>query len=190
MNHWEQRYQDGETGWDRGGVSPALRQWLEQGILKPGNILIPGCGRGHEVVELARLGFTVTAIDISPSACSHLEQELVTAAVNAKVVCGNLFEFQAGSRFDVIYEQTCLCAISPEQRLAYEKKLHGWLKPEGLLLALLMQTGEIGGPPFHCDLLSMHKLFSDKQWVWPKDEPLFTPHRNGRFELGYVLTRK
>jgi len=31
MNCWEQRYQDGETGWDRGGSS--LRQWFELGYV-------------------------------------------------------------------------------------------------------------------------------------------------------------
>jgi len=189
MNHWEQRYQNGETGWDRGIVSPALSQWLEQGVLlRPGRILIPGCGRGHEVVELARLGFAVTAIDIAPSACMHLEQELAAARVSAEVVCGDLFEYKATSPFDVIYEQTCLCAITPEQRPAYENKLYDWLKPGGVLLALMMQTGHAGGPPFHCDLLSMHQLFSADRWLWQDNEPLFVPHKNGRFELGYVLT--
>jgi len=93
-NHWEQRYQQGETGWDRGQPSPALHQWLEQGVLKPGRILIPGCGRrGHEAVELARRGFEVTAIDIAPSACAHLERELAAAQLGGEVICGDLFEY-------------------------------------------------------------------------------------------------
>jgi len=60
-NHWEQRYQQGETGWDRGQPSPALHQWLEQGVLKPGRILIPGCGRGHEALAMAAAGAAVRA---------------------------------------------------------------------------------------------------------------------------------
>jgi len=190
MNHWEQRYQDGETGWDRGAASPALLRWLEQGMLKPCRILVPGCGRGHEAVGLARLGFDVTAIDIAPSACSHLEQELATAGVSGDVICGDLFEFKPSFEFDAIYEQTCLCAIMPEQRSAYAEQLYRWLKPEGLLLALFMQTGAEGGPPFHCDVLSMHRLLNDERWLWPQKEPLFSPHTQGRFELGYALIRQ
>jgi len=190
MNDWEKRYQSGDTGWDRGGVSPALQQWLTKGVLKPCRTLIPGCGRGHEVVQLARRGFSVTAVDIAPSAIRHLEQELANAGLKADVVCGDLFEFEAASPFDAVYEQTCLCAIEPEQRAAYENKLHAWLKPGGMLLALLMQTGQSGGPPFHCDLLKMRQLFPETRWIWPELEPLFVPRRNGRFELGYRLIRQ
>ncbi|WP_171899650.1 hypothetical protein [Candidatus Marithrix sp. Canyon 246] len=28
-NEWEQRYQQGKTGWDRGDVSPNLHYWIE-----------------------------------------------------------------------------------------------------------------------------------------------------------------
>jgi len=190
MNHWEQRYQQGETGWDRGEASPALHRWLEHEVLKPGRILIPGCGRGHEAVELARRDFKVTAIDIAPSACSHLERELAAADVSGEVICGDLFAFKPAAPFDAIYEQTCLCAISPEQRQAYEQRLHDWLKPGGVLCTLFMQTGAEGGPPFHCDVLSMHKLLNDERWLWPQHEPLFSPHTHGRFELGYALIRQ
>jgi hypothetical protein len=36
----------------------------------------------------------------------------------------------------------------------------------------------------------MHRIFDEEKWQWPESEPLFVPHRNGRFELGYILTRK
>jgi len=190
MNDWEKRYQSGDTGWDRGGVSPALEQWLAKDMLKPCRILIPGCGRGHEVVQLARRGFSVTAIDIAPSATRHLERELAATGLNADVICGDLFEFETELLFDAVYEQTCLCAIDPGHRPAYEHQLHAWLKPGGMLFALLMQTGQTGGPPFHCDLLAMRHLFPDTRWAWPENEPLFVPRRNGRFELGYRLIRQ
>jgi len=41
-----------------------------------------------------------------------------------------------------------------------------------------------------CDLLEMHRLFEGNRWQWPQREPLFSPHSNGRFELGYVLLRQ
>ena len=63
MNNWEERYQQGDTGWDRGSTSLALYTWLDNGALKPCRILIPGCGRGHEVVALAQLDYDVTRCD-------------------------------------------------------------------------------------------------------------------------------
>ena len=189
-NQWESRYQSGETGWDRGASSPSLNAWLKSDGLKPGSrILVPGCGRGHEVVHLAEMDFEVSCIDIAPSAVTHLKQTLVTKGLSADVMQADLFQFQPTHPFDAIYEQTCLCAIQPEQREAYASLLHSWIKPGGTLFALFMQTGAEDGPPFHCDLLAMHRLFPDSRWQWPTEEPVFTPHRNGRFELGYQLKR-
>lgn len=191
MNDWESRYQSGETGWDRGASSPALSVWLEKSGLHFGcRMLVPGCGRGHEVVHLAALGFEVTGIDIAPSAVTHLKQTLDTKGLSAEVMQADLFQYRPESPFDAIYEQTCLCAIQPDQRENYEALLYSWLKTGGSLYALFMQTGTDGGPPFHCDLLHMRHLFPDTRWQWPVMEPVFTPHRNGRFELGYQLIRK
>jgi len=191
MNDWEERYQSGETGWDRGTSSPALSMWLtSSGLDKGSRILVPGCGRGHEVAHLAGLGFQVTGIDIAPSAVTHLKQTLRKKGLIAEVLLTDLFGFQPDTPFDAIYEQTCLCAIRPDQRLDYESLLYAWLRPGGTLFSLFMQTGAEGGPPFHCDLLDMHRLFPDGRWQWPVVEPVFTPHRNGRFELGYPLMRR
>lgn len=189
MSAWEERYQRGETGWDRGGVSPALTQLVDHLHLEA-RVLVPGCGRGHEVIELARLGFKVTAIDIAPSAIAHLSQQLQQEQLDAELVNGDLFAYAPDQRFDAVYEQTCLCAIEPEQRADYEQRLHGWLKPEGVLYALFMQTGVRGGPPFHCDLIMMRELFDASRWQWPVETgPVLVLHKNGRFELGHMLRR-
>lgn len=190
MNDWESRYQQGETGWDRGAVSPSLTAWLAgEGLTEASRILVPGCGRGHEVVHLAELGYTVTGIDIAPSAVNHLQQVLADKSLSAEVLLADLFDYAPDEPFDAVYEQTCLCAIQPEQREAYEAKLVEWIRPGGTLFALFMQTGAEGGPPFHCGLLAMRRLFPESRWAWPVCDPVFTPHRNGRFELGYQLTR-
>ncbi|TLS75616.1 methyltransferase domain-containing protein [Mariprofundus erugo] len=189
MNDWEGRYQRGETGWDRGGASAALTHLLK--YLEPGaHIVIPGCGRGHEVVELARQGYRVTAIDVAPSAIAHLQQQLEQADLHAELITGDLFDVRPDQPFDAVYEQTCLCAIAPSQRDAYASWLHQGLSDGGLLFALFMQTGCAGGPPYHCDLLSMRQLFDQSRWHWPDHEPLLVPHKNGRFELAYALRKK
>ena len=64
-HEWEARYREGNTGWDRGDASPALSSWLETGALAPCRTLVPGCGRGHEVIALTRQGFEVTALDFA-----------------------------------------------------------------------------------------------------------------------------
>ena len=194
-NMWEKRYQSGETGWDRGDVSPAVEVWKQQVHPNQRRLLIPGCGYGHEVVYFAQQGYDVTALDIAPSAIRHLKAAIrkkidVGKRMNVHPLCVDLFDWEPEAPFDAIYEQTCLCAIQPNQRMEYERRLSRWITPGGLLLALFMQTGLEGGPPFHCDLLEMRRLFAGERWQWQEEAPTLVPHRNGRFELAFSLVRK
>jgi len=189
-HEWEARYLEGSIGWDRGGVNPALNHWLDCGEMACGSIVLPGCGRGFEVVQLARLGFAVTALDFAPSAVQFVETALAANHLMAEVVAADVLLWQPAAPVDAVYEQTCLCALPPESWVAYATQLHQWLRPGGSLFALFMQTGDEGGPPFHCDLLAMRRLFPDARWQWPSDGPLLSHHRSGRFELGYRLIRR
>jgi len=190
---WEGLYQKNDTGWDRGVVSPALSHWLDNGaILAKQRVLIPGCGRGYEVVALAKLGCDVTGIDLAPSAIKAVQASLQQHDLKADMVCDDIFSYQPPHLFDVIYEQTCLCALPLERREGYEQCLSAWLKPGGALCLSMMQTGEQGGPPFHCDYLEMKSLFSDERWLWQSNTPFIVPRpqQSARFELGFMLQRR
>lgn len=187
--HWNEKYLAGTIPWDRGEVSPALRHWLQRGELAPCHILVPGCGRGHEAAELARLGFDVTALDIAPAALDHLRQELDQIGASADLVVSDALSWQPARPFDAVYEQTCLCALQPGDWPAYELQLHAWLRPGGRLFALFMQTRQAGGPPFHCALPDMRALFPAQRWQWPDHVEREVPHPNGLFEYAAVLTR-
>ncbi len=190
-NEWEARYQAGTTGWDRGQASPGLFYWLDQGVLvSPARVLIPGCGNGYEVDELARRGFEVVALDIAPTPVNNLRQRLRQQHLRATVEQADLFEWQADVPFDAVYEQTCLCAIDPAQRAAYADQLYQWLRPGGVLLAQFMQTGQDGGPPFHCALEEMATLFPASRWQLPERQGPVVDMGEGRRELGHALVRR
>ena len=193
MSHWEEKYRARAIPWDRGAVSPALLGWIEDGELAAGRgfgrVLIPGCGHGHEALELARRGFQVTALDIAPSALAHLADELSAAGVDAERVCADALAWHPAQPFDAIYEQTCLCALDPGHWAAYEQQLFSWLRPGGKLFALFMQTERPGGPPYHCALPDMRALFPSARWSWPEGEAGRVGHPNGLFEFAAVLTR-
>ena len=187
---WETRYHTGRTAWQRDAANPALLTWLAQGLLHPCRILIPGCGRCHEVVTLAQRGFEVTAVDLAPSAIRGARQMIENAGMTAQVIQADLLDWDAPARFDAVYDQTCLCALDPSTRPDYERQLFSWLRPSGQLFALFMQATNPAGPPFPCDLDTMHQLFQDARWEWQDAEPLSIPHPAGLHELGCILTRR
>ncbi|MCB1788582.1 MAG: methyltransferase domain-containing protein [Gammaproteobacteria bacterium] len=187
---WEGRYQAGQTGWDRGQVSPALMHWLASETPPRGRVLVPGCGHGHEVAELIRSGCQVTAVDIAASPVLRLMGQLAERGLHANVVQADLLHWEPAEPFDAIYEQTCLCALDPAHWRDYERRLAGWLLPGGILYALFMQTGRAGGPPFDCPLPDMRTLFAATRWLWPDADPLRVPHPTGLNEIGYMLVRR
>jgi SAM-dependent methyltransferase len=195
---WQQRFDNNEIGWDRGGPSPQLLTWLNSEELKPCRIAVPGCGSGWEVVELARRGFDVTGIDYTAAAVEKTQTLVGARGLVAEVIQADVLNFQPDAGFDAIYEQTCLCAIHPEHWLAYAQQLHRWLKPEGRLWAMYMQViratateeGVIHGPPYHCDINAMRALFPEKAWVWPKPPYAKVVHPNFSHELAVCLVRK
>lgn len=187
---WEGRYLRGEMGWDRGGINPLMESWMAASLPAAASILIPGCGHGYEVIELARMGFAVTGIDIAPTPVERMRRTLAAEGLSAEVIQADMFAYTPSNPFDAVYEQTSLCAIQPEQRPQYEQKLHRWIKSGGSLFALFMQTDTDGGPPFHCDVHTMRDLFDDSRWDWGRGEAQRSAHPSGRHELGYRLIKR
>jgi SAM-dependent methyltransferase len=190
QREWENRYRAGSTGWDRGGVSPAFEHWRHLDGFRGARVLVPGCGSGYEVVDMARAGCQVTAVDIAAQPVMRLMGLLADQGLHAQVVQADLLHWQPAEPFDAVYEQTCLCALDPAQWSIYEARLVDWLLPGGTLFALFMQTGRAGGPPFDCPLPAMQGLFDATRWQWPQQEPMQVPHPNGLVEKGVVLRRR
>jgi methyl halide transferase len=194
---WEERFAAGDTPWDRGESSPQLAAWLSAGDLRPCRILVPGCGSGHEVAELAMAGFEVTGLDYADEAIGRTHRRLKEAGVDATLVQADALAWQPDRTFDAVYEQTCLCALYPDQWRDYADQLHRWLKPGGRLYALFVQLlrpaaaeGAVQGPPYHCDINAMRALFPAPRWAWPKPPYPRTTHPLGLAELAVVLERR
>ena len=190
---WEKRFIDGQTPWLRPGLNPAFEAWF-MGASGPElagvQVIVPGFGTSLEPLEFARRGAIVMGLDIAPSAVVFQRKVFAEAGLSGDFSLGSLAVQRARLPADLIYEQTCLCAIEPADRAAYEAFAHAALKPGGKLYALFMQnTLRPGGPPFHCDLAEMHVLFAPDRWSWPKEPPFRSDHPNGMHELGFVLTR-
>jgi methyl halide transferase len=186
---WESRYRDGTIGWERHGLNPAFLAWRESGELAPCRILVPGGGRSLEPLALADAGFDVTVVDAAPSAVAIQQARLERLKVQARIEQADLFAWDPDSVFDAVYDQTCLCALPPALWPNYARRLYRWLRPGGALFMLFMQTDGVGGPPFHCAIDAMRRLFAAPAWTWPDALPDRIEHSPGRSEQPAVLRR-
>jgi SAM-dependent methyltransferase len=147
--YWQVLYDENDMGWDKGIPAPPFVSFLkEQPFSKGSRVLVPGCGLGHEVLFLARLGYEVTAVDFAQGAIEGLRSrigELPVSALQKDIF--SLPEDHADS-FDVVLEHTCFCAIPLEMRSSYAAVMQSVLKHGGRLVGLFYETDAEEGPPF------------------------------------------
>ena len=182
MTDWNRRYEDRDTPWDEGAAHPVLAGMLTHGALT-GRVLVPGCGTGHDVRELARRGLTVVGLDIAPLA---LERARAHAAAGSETYeQGDFFLLPPSLRgsFDGVFEHTCFCAIDPSRRADYVDAVLAVLRPGGRLLAVFFadpdNDGE--GPPFGCTAAELDGLFGGRFRLLEEHREIPTyPQREGR----------
>lgn len=146
---WDNRWQQGQTGWDLNGIAPAFKLYIDGLTNKNKRILIPGCGNAYEAEYLLQQGFNhVAVIDIAPTLTEQLSQKLKNYidAGKLQVFCGDFFEHTAS--YDLVLEQTFFCAINPNLRAQYAQHMHTILTAPGKLVGLMFNTHFDGGPPF------------------------------------------
>ena len=118
---WTMRYAAGRTPWDFGGVPAALKSFLERSSIR-GRVLIPGCGSGYEVQAFHTEGYDVSAMDFSPAAVEQAKRVLGVLA--ERIILGDFFAYDFGQRrFDLIYERTFLCSMSPSRWPEYVDRM-------------------------------------------------------------------
>lgn len=156
--YWKGRYDRSDDGWDLGGPSAPLKEFLDGLDNKDLRILIPGGGRSYEAEHAHRLGFrNVFVIDLTDAPfhdllarCPDFPQE--------HLITGDFFAHRGA--YDVIIEQTFFCALDPSLRERYVEKMRELLAPNGRLVGVLFDdTSLVDGPPFGGDRASYERLF-------------------------------
>lgn len=144
---WNNRYVNQQMGWDIGYPSTPLQEFIDALEDKSIRILIPGCGNAYEAEYLHHRGFTnVFVIDIAPLALEGFS-ERVPEFPKDHLIRGDFFEHQA--EYDLILEQTFFCALNPDLRSDYAKKMNELLTPKGKLVGVMFKFPLTKkGPPF------------------------------------------
>ncbi len=191
---WEEAYRRRETPWEKGKPHPALVDFLASAGPIAGEILVPGCGTGHDVRALSTPENHVIGIDLARFA---IEQANSFPRVgNEEYRLEDFFALPAkwNGHFDVIFEHTCFCAIDPARRAEYAAAVVRLLRPGGRFIAIFFLNPDLDegdeGPPFPASVAELEKLFGDNFAIEHESIPAQThPGREGR-ELLRVLRRR
>src|SRR5688500_17773788 len=177
IDFWEQRYQEARTGWDLAGPSAVFVRVLQgKDAPKPGEILVVGCGKGHDVLLFARHGFDALGVDFAPSAVEIGTQAAREAGLSdkARFEQADIFDLPARypAHFDYVLERACYCAIDPRDRERYVETVAALLKPQGRIIAQFFIGPENRpGPPFAANEEEIRAAFAPHFEVERFDSP-------------------
>jgi cyclopropane fatty-acyl-phospholipid synthase-like methyltransferase len=189
MRDWEKCYQDGSVPWDKGGGAPPLLEWLSKNAdVMSGEVLVPGCGLGHDVRALENgVEGTTLGLDLSPTA---VKQASALPSVGGESYhAGDLFALPEDwlGRFDWVWEHTCFCAIEPERRDDYVAAVRAVLKSGGSLLGVFYlnpydeEHGLGEGPPHETTEEELRARFAEGfEWVESYVPTKAYPSREGK----------
>ena len=195
QSDWNAFYADNNTPWDLGGPSPVLRAVLDLGLLRGRDrVVVPGCGRGHDVLQLSARGHLGVGVDFAPDAIALLDAAAAERGLTVESRVADIFSLlsePAGS-FDGAFEYTCFCAIDPSDRPRYRDLLTYLVRPGGRLVYPVFPTWRDveGGPPWKVELAEVKALFAERWSVVLESEPLVTPEPRQTRETLLVLERK
>lgn len=116
----------------------ALVDLVESGDVKPCTAIDLGCGTGNYAIYLARKGFRVIGVDISPTAITLARKNAKDKGISCDFivadVLGDLKE--VGGTFDFAYDWELLHHLFPEQRKRYSENVSRLLHSEGHYLSV------------------------------------------------------
>ncbi|KAJ2484666.1 hypothetical protein EV174_002253 [Coemansia sp. RSA 2320] len=169
---WSGAWSTGTTRWDKGDVSPALRELIEdkQWVLPSGQGIVPGCGRGYDAMFLARPGLHMVGADLSPlavEAASKLRDDKGISSQLVSFAVTDFFNFKIpDEKYQVAYDYTFFCAIHPSMRADWGARYAQIMSPGGHLIALMypLQKAEEArerGPPFMVTEDSYHDVLDN-----------------------------
>ncbi|MFA0960787.1 methyltransferase domain-containing protein [Roseivirga sp. BDSF3-8] len=145
--YWTNRYDQQETQWDVGTITPPLKAYFDQLDNKDIYILIPGAGNAYEAEYLHEQGFrNVQVVDVSAVPLKNLKYR-APSFPDEHLILKDFFDLEGS--YDLIVEQTFFCALNPALRTSYAEKMNELLRPGGKLAGVLFEdTLFTDHPPF------------------------------------------
>ncbi|CAL8462654.1 g2187 [Coccomyxa elongata] len=170
---WSEGLPAGQA-FDASKSAPALFKLLTSGQLdvRGKRALVPGCGRGYDVLLLAQhgadpaIGLEISS-DAVKAAMDYKSQSGAAEDLASRALCkeGDFFKYEDGL-FEIGYDYTFLCAMHPDMRDRWAEAWARQIKPGGELVTLMFPVDASmprdQGPPFpltpelYSELLSPH----------------------------------
>jgi thiopurine S-methyltransferase len=161
---WLGRWAENRIGFHKDGVQPLLVRFWGEVAPGPGRVLLPLCGKSHDLGWLASVGHEVLGVELSDLAAKAYFRERGLApvrlpgppesymAAGVRVLVGDFFGIEPGDlgRFPLAYDRAALIALPSGLRGAYAAKVGQSLEDAAhiLLITIEYDPDLMEGPPY------------------------------------------
>lgn len=137
---WDNAYKSGkpeDTPWEMGKPNSYLVRLVEEGKI-PGKRVLDTCsGLGTHAILLARNGYQVSGVEISPTAVARARDRSRKAGVNVNFINGAVQKFPFDDNyFDFIFDRGCLHHQYGNELQAYLAEAKRVLKVNGRMYVI------------------------------------------------------
>jgi 2-polyprenyl-3-methyl-5-hydroxy-6-metoxy-1,4-benzoquinol methylase len=165
-DYWEQIYREQAMEampWYSADLDPDFERGLNAMRIETGQLLDIGTGPATQAMALARMGFTVTATDISATAVEFAREKAKQQGLDIDFQHDDILHTKLEKQFDVILDRGIFQNILPERRAEYIDTLHRLLKPSGVLFLKCFSNKEKSGTkPYRFAAEEIENYFSPR----------------------------
>jgi SAM-dependent methyltransferase len=163
--HWDNLYTNevtiGSLPWYNKDLDDDLKEYLNTMNIIKGRFLDLGTGPATQAIELFKLGFQVTATDISENAIFRAKR----MSKDIEFVVDDILDTKLKEdSFDYIFDRGCFHVLEPTSRQKYVNKVSRLLRYRGLLFLKTFSAKESSreGGPYRFSFDEIDSMFSDR----------------------------
>ncbi len=110
--------------WDTKAPKENVVAWHQAGLIH-GDVLDVGCGLGDNAIYLARQGFSVTGLDISPTALTTAEQRAKDTGVSVRFAVADATKLEGYTdAFDTVIDSGMFHCLDDDGKRSYATVVH------------------------------------------------------------------
>lgn len=120
------------------------------------SVLDVGCGQGRDALFIARLGHSVSAVDLSPTGIRHLMEDARKERLPIEGIVADIREFKPTQTYDVILIDRTLHMLAQDDRIAVLRGLIAHVADDGFVLI----ADEVS------NIQDFENVFDDSNSIW------------------------